>query len=250
MLCMRPFLFFCMVLAAASNVAAQSERQFEWETTATPVPLLELFTSEGCSSCPPAERWIGELRHDPRLWRDFVPVAWHVNYWDRLGWPDKFAAADYTARQYAYADLWRARTVYTPGLVRGGEEWRIREGGLTEPGLSPGGVLSVRLEGDQLAVDFVPSRKSDQELEVHVVRLGGGISSDVRRGENRGKQLHHEFLVLDWTSTKLKEGQATLRIPPDTKGETPAREALAVWVSAKGNPTPLQAIGGWIDPEV
>ena len=57
-----------------------------------PVWLLELFTSEGCSSCPPAEKWLGALREDPRLWHEFVPVAWHVDYWDRLGWRDRFSA--------------------------------------------------------------------------------------------------------------------------------------------------------------
>lgn len=235
-------------MVGISGVSAVAEERV-FASGPAPVPLLELFTSEGCSSCPPAERWMSELRHDDRLWNGFVPVAWHVNYWDRLGWPDKFADKAYTDRQYAYASEWKARTVYTPAFVRGGEEWRVRDGGLTEPGLSPGGVLSVRVEGDQVAVVFMPSQESDRELEVHVVRLGGGISSDVRRGENRGKRLHHEFLVLEWASAPLKKGQATLRIPPDSKGESPTREALAVWVSAKGNPTPLQATGGWIDPE-
>ena len=70
------------------SAAAPSAKTFS--SGEQPVPLVELFTSEGCSSCPPAEHWLGELREEEGLWRDFVPVAWHVNYWDRLGWPDKF----------------------------------------------------------------------------------------------------------------------------------------------------------------
>ena len=56
--------------------------------------LLELFTSEGCSSCPPAEAWLSKLKADPRLWKDFVPLAFHVDYWDHLGWRDPFAAKE------------------------------------------------------------------------------------------------------------------------------------------------------------
>ena len=85
---MRPLLF---LLLAPVAVFAAEPRTFR--SGPRPVPLLELFTSEGCSSCPPAEAWLGELRHDPGLWRDFVPVAWHVNYWDRLGWPDRGRAS-------------------------------------------------------------------------------------------------------------------------------------------------------------
>src|SRR5438477_9939189 len=65
------------------------------------VHLLELFTSEGCSSCPPAEAWMTKLKDNPGLWHDFVPIAFHVDYWDHLGWRDRFAAKEWTARQQA-----------------------------------------------------------------------------------------------------------------------------------------------------
>ncbi|MCC5022093.1 MAG: DUF1223 domain-containing protein [Candidatus Synoicihabitans palmerolidicus] len=102
---------------------------------------MELLPAEGCSSCPPAENWLGALRHESGLWRDFVPVAWHVNYWDRLGWPDKFAERSYTDRQYAYARSWQSGRVYTPGFVRGGKEWQPSLGGSDgEPAWDRGGV--------------------------------------------------------------------------------------------------------------
>src|SRR5438045_6028499 len=88
------------------------------------VQLLELFTSEGCSSCPPAEEMLGRLVSDPRLWREFVPVAFHVDYWDRLGWKDPFASAEWTKRQRLYAANWNAENVYTPAFVLNGREWR------------------------------------------------------------------------------------------------------------------------------
>jgi hypothetical protein len=78
---------------------AAASRHLESGTTQT--ALLELYSSEGCSSCPPAEAWMASLRDAPGLWRDFVPVVFHVAYWDRLGWRDRFASEQFTQRQYA-----------------------------------------------------------------------------------------------------------------------------------------------------
>jgi hypothetical protein len=212
------------------------------------VPLLELFTSEGCSSCPPAEHWLGELRHEPGLWRDFVPVAWHVNYWDRLGWPDQFADRAYTDRQYAYAKTWRSGRVYTSGFVRAGEEWRPSSGELgSSRNAMSGGELVASVERDQVLVRFESSGAAAGLRWVNVVRLGGGIVSDVRKGENRGKQLVHEFLVHGWQREALRDGAATVRLPEALDGVKPSREAVAIWISADDSPAPIQATGGWLD---
>src|SRR5688572_1610666 len=113
---------FCLSLETPSALDA-----FRLQSPAQQVHLLELYTSEGCSSCPPADRWLSDLKDDPGLWKNFVPVAFHVDYWDHLGWKDKFARAAHTSRQRRYADEWGANTVYTPGLVLDGAEWRSRE---------------------------------------------------------------------------------------------------------------------------
>lgn len=212
------------------------------------VPLLELFTSEGCSSCPPAEVWLARMSDDPALWREFVPVAWHVNYWDRLGWPDRFAKAAYTERQYAYARAWDSGRVYTPAVVRGGVEWnwrRDRPGDGVAAG-EPGGDLAVRVEGGSVVVSFAPRQQTVCELEVHVALLGTGIVSDVRRGENRGRRLEHGFVVLDWARRRLRNGAATVPLPLGPTDVVTTRTALAVWVSEVGQPAPLQATGGWL----
>ncbi|MDB4793761.1 DUF1223 domain-containing protein, partial [Methylacidiphilales bacterium] len=65
--------------------------------------LIELYSSEGCSSCPPAEAWVNDLKSAPELWKSIFPVVFHVDYWDGLGWPDRFSRADYTQRQRNYA---------------------------------------------------------------------------------------------------------------------------------------------------
>src|SRR5690242_13991684 len=95
----RSLLLVGMLITAAE--AETLSQQFR--SGPAPVSLLELFTSEGCSSCPPAEKWLGDLREETGLWRDFVPVAFHVNYWDHLGWRDALASAAFTQREHAYA---------------------------------------------------------------------------------------------------------------------------------------------------
>src|SRR5437762_7982575 len=85
--------------------------------------LIELFTSQGCSSCPPAEAWLSNLKNEPRLWQDFVPLAFHVDYWDHLGWRDLFASKLWTERQADYSARWKAETVYTPAFVLDGMAW-------------------------------------------------------------------------------------------------------------------------------
>jgi hypothetical protein len=78
------------------------------ETSSSQVRLLELFSSEGCSSCPPAETWLSNLQNSSELWKSIVPVSFHVTYWDYLGWTDRFARPEYTQRQQEYAALWNS----------------------------------------------------------------------------------------------------------------------------------------------
>ncbi len=208
--------------------------------------LIELFSSEGCSSCPPAEKWLGALRDAPGLWRDFVPVAFHVNYWDRLGWPDRFASKEYTARQYAYADVWRAGTVYTPGFVLDGRDWREGVGRTLPQAGNKAGILAVEIREARCAVVFQPASGADQAYEVHIALLGGGIQSKVRAGENRGETLQHEFVALALVTHRLENGQGEFALPASTlSGAT--RRSLAVWVTRAGSSEPLQATGGWLE---
>src|SRR5438132_8079399 len=116
---MPRFIFLAALLLGASALRAE----VTLHSGPAQVALIELYTNEGCSSCPPAEKWLGELRGDAELWRRFVPVAFHVNYWDHLGWHDVLATKAYTEREYRYADTWRAPSVYTPCFVRNGQEW-------------------------------------------------------------------------------------------------------------------------------
>lgn len=232
-------LLLCSLLAARADTPA-----FTSDVRRT--HLLELYSSEGCSSCPPAEAWLGELRTAPGLWRDFVPVALHVNYWDRLGWRDRFASRAHTDRAYRYAAAWRRGNVYTPCFVLDGAEAGAR-GPATglQAATDRSGVLTARLTGDgRVEVDFAAAAPGD--YAVTVALLGGGIVSPVRAGENGGRTLRHEFVALALAEAPLPAGHAVVRLAAAAPAGVP-RRALAVWVTRRGELAPVQATGGWLD---
>jgi len=237
---MRRLLSF-MSLLGAVTLAAAAPQEFASGTTRT--HLVELFTSEGCSSCPPAEAWLGNLRTAKGLWRDFVPIAWHVDYWDRLGWKDRFASREGTQRQYAYAQLWESASVYTPCFVLDGREWRVRDRTLPVTDENAG-VLRATYDGGKLAVEFTASAPAN--YEAHAVILAMDAASRVTRGENRGRELHHEFVAATPPrSSPLRDGRAELELTrPDIAGVSTF--ALAVWITRRGESYPQQATGGTI----
>ena len=209
------------------------------ESPATRVPLIELFTSEGCSSCPPAEAWLRGLKTERGLWREFVPVAFHVNYWDHLGWTDRLASPRFTQRQRDYAALWRAHSVYTPGFVLNGREWRGRE--LPRASQEKAGVLRVRIAADRVSVSFPADGK---KCDAHLAWLAGEVESDVKAGENRGRKLHHEFVALSLETQPLdpKTGSAIFTTP-----KPEGAKAVAAWIVESGRGEPIQATGGALD---
>lgn len=242
-------------VGCACHLLAPESRAETFAAGPAGVALLELYTSEGCSSCPPAERWFGTLGNDPGLWKTFVPVAFHVAYWDYLGWRDPYARTENAERQRAYADAWGARSVYTPGIVRAGREWRRDD---APPGLpADAGRLRVeRTPGGEVVVCYLPARRADLDrpLEASIALLGVGLNNTVRAGENAGRTLAHDFVALTQVHAPLRPDPenpgglvARFAAPsaPRTLGE-PARLALAAWVSRPGSPAPLQAAGGWL----
>jgi hypothetical protein len=234
-----------IVLLALTAASAGAETVFESKPART--HLLELFTSEGCSSCPQAEAWLSTLMKEPQLWRDFVPIAFHVDYWDHLGWRDPFASKMWTARQYEYAARWKSGSVYTPGFVLNGRE--LRDQSLPAPSGEAAGVLAVRLlNGDRATVSFQPASGGGREYEIHLARLGFGLSTNVKAGENSGRKLRHDFVVLSLTNETMGGGGTReLRFPAAVSKQTvEARSALAAWVTEVGQMEPIQAVGNWL----
>jgi hypothetical protein len=222
---------------------------------ATHVSLFELYTSEGCDSCPPAEGWISRLQQDQRLWTQLVPVTFHVDYWDYLGWRDPFDRHAYTERQQliaAQASGLAGKVIYTPQFVLDGQDWRgwVNDKPLQVDDGAKLGPLSLTADGHKVTVHFSPTQPRSEMLETHVVLLAFGVDVPVGAGENKGVTLRHDFLVVSDTHGMLvkdKSGnyQSVVMLPPPV-AVMATRYALAAWVAANGSPVPIQAAGGWL----
>jgi hypothetical protein len=233
-----------LLVSVLGAVAAQGgEVVFESKPART--HLIELFTSEGCSSCPPAEAWLSNLKNEPRLWQDFVPVAFHVTYWDHLGWRDPFASDKWTERQGVYSVHWKSESVYTPAFVLDGVAWRNTA--LPPAATETPGVLKITINGERVVAAFKPINMADQHFEIHVARLGFGLGAEVTAGENHGRKLVHDFVVLGLTNEGMKTGMKELRLPAESpKQAAGSRSAIAAWVTQAGQIEPIQAVGGWL----
>lgn len=208
--------------------------------------LIELYTSQGCSSCPPAERWMSELATHPDLWTRYVPVVFHVDYWDRLGWKDPFASSTYTRRQYAYAAYHRMRSVYTPGFFINGKEWK---GFFDRKDLPAADTLRNQLSGTwkngKISINLLSRTNKSMS---HAAILGFGSQTYVRRGENAGRRLTSDFVVLAYKKTRSKAKSPTMAsIEFDmTKLATESsRLAFAIWSTEGSSPLPTAAAGAW-----
>jgi len=242
----------CKLAIAALALVALGTTQADAQTFQSGparVGLLELYTSEGCSSCPPAESWFSGLAGNDALWKDVVPVAFHVDYWDYLGWRDVFASSAFSERQRDYAERWNSDQIYTPGFVLNGAEWRGWGDHASLPGAAGNaGTLALEMAKAGGTVRFTPGGTFTGGL-AHVVLLGSGVTSKIKAGENKGRTLTHDFTVLDYQHAPLEQqngawvGRGVLLRRPGTV--KPARYAVAVWVTDETN-TPLQAAGGWL----
>ena len=236
----------CAALPITMSVAAETRFESGPQQTA----LVELYTSEGCSSCPPAEAWLNQLKGDAGLWKKFVPIAFHVDYWDRLGWRDRFASRQWTERQSRYAALWQSESVYTPAVVLNGRELPNWSGAsLAAPNDKAAGLLVAKTgDGKKFEIEFRPANGATGNWEAHLALLASGISSKIGAGENSGRNLQHDFVVLGLRDAALQgEGEAkraSLTIPATT--ESGARAAVAIWVSSSDRLAPVQATGGWL----
>lgn len=152
-----------------------------------PPLVVELYTSEGCSSCPPADRWLSSLKGRD----DLLPLAFHVGYWDRLGWVDRFATREITDRQYVLARAMGARNVYTPQVVVQGSDWRRWPALPFVAAAAPMPLKLVR-DGEQVTAEVgaAPGRWTG-----YWAVLEDGHRSRVSAGENRGETLAHDHVV-------------------------------------------------------
>lgn len=203
------------------------------QVQAEPVVVVELYTSQGCSSCPPADEFLAMLASDPRI----LPLALHVDYWDYIGWADKFAQGKFTDRQRAYAKAAGSRTIYTPQLIIGGAD-RIEGFAPEETAerlrdhLTAGAPvrLTITREGDRLVIRAEADPPLTAPVRVQLVRFKPEETVMIERGENAGKTITYRNIVTSWERLEDWGGQEPLEISAPFSGDEPG----AVIVQTEG----------------
>jgi hypothetical protein len=231
---MRPALLACLLAVAGPAVTAQTCTA---TSTATPPLVVELYTSEGCSSCPPADKWLSTLKGRP----DVLALAFHVNYWDRLGWPDRFASPEATARQHQLAQLAGSRNVYTPQVVVGGRDWRRWPDLPSARTDAAAPRATLTREADKVVVQ-VEGSNAGGNLQGYWAVLEDRHVSQVRAGENAGETLRHDHVVRlykpvpAWGAAQGHRSEINI-----TRGD-PAFPRRVAFVVTDAAARPLQAV--------
>ncbi len=193
-----------LVLAVGPATAEKVER---------PLAVVELFTSQGCSSCPPADAFLGDLARRS----DIVALAYHVDYWDYLGWEDTLASPENTARQRAYGHTFGASSIYTPQMVVNGRTHmagsrRAAVANAIDDRVGTAEGLTVDLEaaysGDNLVIDAGESANGERRAHVVLVSFDATRTVEIQRGENRGKSLTYHNAVTNFQTVGVWKGKA------------------------------------------
>jgi hypothetical protein len=182
-----------LVATLAASVSAQSN------SSAHPAVVVELFTSEGCSSCPPADALLLRLEQQSLPGVEIVPLGFHVDYWNELGWKDRFSSHQFTERQNDYARRFGLDSVYTPEIVVdgrfdavGNDAAEVRQR-IAEAARTPKANVHIACEGADVKVSVSDALSGAAQVWLAVTETG--LSTNIAGGENRGAQLHHAAVV-------------------------------------------------------
>ncbi len=186
--------------------------------------VVELYTSQGCSSCPPADEFMGELAQAEHV----IALSLHVDYWDYIGWEDSFAKPGFTERQKAYARAAGSRMIYTPQMIVGGVE-RV-EGNAPDAvvrsigrhmSLPAAVTLSVTREGGQVVIRALADAPLTEGATVQLVRYVPVETVTIERGENAGRVMTYHNVVTEWETLADWAGTAPFEMRADAAGDAP-----------------------------
>ena len=239
----KKYVYALIIVSIFCFALALHAQEIEYKSGKQQVALIELYTSQGCSSCPPADEWLARLKDKPGLWDEFVPIALHVDYWDYLGWKDSFSREEYSNRQRLHRKQGNVSVVYTPGFFLNGKEWRSRFGRKI-PGVGmPAGELIATLYNNLLNVRFESNQAKANILNVGI--LGFGYQTPIQAGENSNRVLHEDFVLLSHSMHKSLDGTWEVSLPEKVSPRA-KQYGLAIWVSNGKNLKPIQTTGGWL----
>ena len=219
-------------------------------SAATLTPVIELYTSEGCSSCPPADAWLSTFKTAHKEGK-VVAQAFHVNYWDYIGWKDRFAAPAYTQRQRELSARTRLNSIYTPQIAKNGVTVRDTDNAaaLIAPKESAQASIALKqLEANRFEAVIEPTQANGQGIgpwTAYFTVTEHDHLSKVTAGENKGESLAHDFVVRQYVPLGQFNGAQTLKFsslaPTVTAGKTHPRQINVVITDAKTGRT-MQAL--------
>jgi hypothetical protein len=241
-------------LAGAANAAAPA---CSAGSPAFTTALVELYTSEGCDSCPPADHWLSSLFARGFRPEQVVPLALHVDYWDYIGWKDPYAKSEFSRRQHKLLQMGRAPLIYTPQVVLQGQDfrrWGTDEFTRTVAHInSTPARARIRLSLQSITKDAANIGLAAELLEpaaqkhaaLYVAAYENKLASDVRAGENRGRRLEHDFVVREWVGPigfergpKIEEKRSLPLLP----NADPAHSGVAAFVQDRSTGEVFQAL--------
>ena len=239
----------CLALCVTAAIVASGPSASAEE----PRAVIELFTSQGCSSCPPADKLLGELARD----RSLVVASLPIDYWDYLGWKDTLARPRHTARQRGYAGVRGDRQVYTPQVVVNGlahvigSDREAIEGAIARtkaqaPTLTV--PVSVNVGADEIIVDINPKKEAEAVAEVWLWAVATAIPVAVKRGENRGRTMTYHNVVRQWVKLGVWTGAKQSWKMPRSELQAEGIDSVAVIVQAGGPDSPGALLGATFIP--
>lgn len=219
--------------------------------------LVELYTSQGCDSCPPADRWLSSLQSKGYTLDKVVPLALHLDYWDYIGWKDPYAKREFATRQRRLAELKRAKIVYTPQVLLQGRDFRHWDSGefasaveklnRQSPRATIGLVLNAmgKAGADVTVTAELLSAAERKDAALYLAAFENKLTSQVAAGENKGRTLPHDYVVREWIGpiefgADLKVGEKrTLPLLPNAN---PQQSGVAAFVQNRSTGEVLQAL--------
>jgi hypothetical protein len=202
-------LTMAMVKYSTKEIKKTTEKMGEKTSESSPFVVVELFTSQGCSSCPPADEILRGLAQKENIF----PLSFHVTYWNRLGWKDSFSQKVFDERQYEYGSRFALNGVYTPQVVINGEAEMVGSHGqkiqkMINENLEKVSPFFISLEKEIMDKSLIINykiNKSANNYDFNIALVESGISTKIQRGENEGRTLKHDNVVRYFKTIKMTE---------------------------------------------
>jgi hypothetical protein len=249
---------YLLIAALISGASYTSAEQLSYSSGANKVQLIELYTSQGCSSCPPADKLLSSTLSSNGLWDKFIPIAFHVDYWNYLGWKDIYSSKQSTDKQKNHYYFGNSNNVYTPQFLVNSQEWRGFFSGNPLPVVKEELVGNLFLKWDkkqQLAYMSFKSKSLDIPDQCHFALLNFDKNVVIGAGENSGLSIAQNFSSLNFLSSTAEVKNHNYHCKVNTQQFTKLlsnnsvvnlqKQAFVGWLTTKSNKN-IQATGGWL----